>query len=279
MKHVSISDGDSLEKSSEKCVKILWTGGWDSTFRVLYSTVVDGTRVEPHYIIDTTRPSSLRELQAIAQVKDALKTSHPRAYHRIGPLQITVITEIPEDSDISQAWKRLRQRSHLGYQYDWLARYAKSKNVTDLELSVHIDDKLYSFLKGYVEQTPMGGYRLKQSVTGDESIFARFEFPILEYSKMHMRDLARKHGFIELLEKSWFCHEPKNGMPCGMCNPCAYTVEEGMRYRLPREALFRYHTRHYRGVVRDLFLLVRRSLAKVKAFRRAYDFLRYGSKS
>lgn len=279
MKHMTRVNESTFDASNDRCVRILWTGGWDSTFRVLYSTLVDRKRVEPHYIIDTTRPSSIRELQAISDIKAMLRTSHKEAYARIAPLQITSANEIPEDPEISSAWKRLKERAFLGYQYDWLARYAKAKDVTDLELSVHIDDKLYSFLKGHIEQTSEGGYRLQRRVTGDESIFLRFEFPILDYSKTHMRDMARQHGFLEILEKTWFCHKPINGMPCGMCSPCVYAVEEGMRYRLPREAMFRYHTRRYRSAIRAPLLSMRKSLSEVKALRRVYDLLRYGSKS
>ena len=170
-----------------------------------------------------------------------------------------------------------------------MARYAKSKNLIDLELSVQRDDRddgIYFFLKGNVEQTPFGAYRLKQGTAGDGEIFVRFGFPVLEYSKIHMRDIARKHGFIEILEKSWFCHKPINEFPCGMCNPCIYTIEdEGMRYRFPRRSLFRFHTRLYRRAMEAPFWLVkksgslaRKSLSEVKILRQAYDFLRYGSK-
>ncbi len=272
MREVSSLYEQSLEDSRDTCIRLLWTGGWDSTFRVLYSSIVDGKRVEPHYIIDTARPSSLRELETISHIKSLLRSTNEEAYERVSSLQITSIKEIPDDIGIKNSWNQLKQRAHLGQQYDWLARYAKFKNLADLELSVHIDDKAYVFLKGNVEETPFGGYRLKRNVLGDENIFARFKFPILEYSKLHMRDIARTHGFIGILEASWFCHQSTNRTPCGWCNPCRYTIEEGMRYRLPREALFRYHTYRYAKAIGSPFL-------KVKALRQAYDFLRYGSKS
>lgn len=82
---------------------------------------------------------------------------------------------------------------------------------------------------------------MKQDILGDENIFARFEFPVLAYSKTQMRDLANTHGFRAILEQSWFCHQSRTGIPCGICNPCVYTIEEGMGYRLPQEALLRYH--------------------------------------
>ena len=282
MKQVLKSVRGSRGDLSDTCIRILWTGGWDSTFRVLYATLVEGKRVEPHYIVDTDRPSSLRELQVMSEVKNAIRTFSQEAYERISLLQITSKNEISEDVEITTSWKRLKQKMHIGGQYDWIARYAKSKNLTDLELSVQRDDTeggIYSFLKANVEQTPSGTYRLRRGVGGDGEIFAWFEFPVLEYSKTQMRDMARKHGFIEILEKTWFCHRPISGMPCGMCNPCIYTIEGGMGYRLPRESLFRFHTRRYRGAIQSPLLSVRKSLSKVGVLRQVYDFVRYGSKN
>ena len=260
------------QESGDKCVRVLWTGGWDSTFRVLYATLVEGRSVEPHYIIDTGRPSSLHELRAISKVRDLLRIHNSHAYERVSNLQITSGNEIPEDMEITNSWKRLRCRIDLARQYDWLARYAKSKTLTDLELCVEKDGGIYSYLKEKVEQTSFGTYRLKRGIAVGEGgeVFARFEFPILEYTKAQMRDIAKEIGFIEILEQSWFCHEPINGRPCGMCSPCVLAVEEGVGYRLSRTALFRYH----------LVQFVRKSpLSKVKLFRQAYHFMRHSSKS
>lgn len=68
------------------------------------------------------------------------------------------------------------------------------------------------FLEDKVERTRLGTYKFKRGVAvGEgEEVFARFEFPILQYTKAEMKDIAKRQGFIEILEKSWFCHEPIN---------------------------------------------------------------------
>ena len=259
------------QEPTDTCVSIFWTGGWDSTFRVLYATLVDGRRVDPHYIIDTGRPSSLHELRAISKIRDLLRIRDKHAYERVSNLQITSGNEIPEDMEITNSWKRLRCRMDLARQYDWLARYAKSKNLAALELCAVRDGHIHSLLKENVERTQFGIYRLKRGVAGDDSreVFGRFQFPTFEYTKAQMRDIAKEQGFLELLEQSWFCHEPINRRPCGMCNPCVIAVEEGMRYRLTRTALFRHH----------LVQFVRKSpLSKFKLPRQIYHFIRHGAK-
>ena len=234
--------------------------------------LVDRRKVDPHYIIDTGRPSTLCELRAISRIRDLLRISDKEAYERVSNLQITPQNEIPKDAEITSSWRRLTQRLDVAWQYDLLARYAKCKNLTDLELGAVQDGHLFSFLKVNVEQTPLGSYRLKHG-GGDGDIFdifGRFEFPLLDYTKAQMRDIAKKQGFLEILEKSWFCHQPINRKPCGMCNPCVTAVETGMEYRLTSTALFRYH----------LVQFVRKSpLSKFKLPRQIYHFIRHGAKS
>lgn len=240
-------------------IDVLWTGGWDSTYRVISAALIDHKTVVPHYIVDLGRGSSLRELQAISDVRTALANIHPEAAARIKPLRITPVTEIVEDTELSAAYHRLTQQAHLGSQYDWLARYAKSEDLHHLELSVHVDDKAYHFLKGRVVATEEGSWTFDKRVDSDEAIFRFFDFPLLEISKTQMKAEAERHGFIEALEKSWFCYSPIDQAPCGLCNPCRYTIEEGMEYRLPAKALRRHRTRHLRRAARAPRALWRRA--------------------
>ena len=270
-----MGDQDMKQAPSDGCLQILWTGGWDSTFRVLYAAWVEGKRVMPHYIIDTGRRSSLDELRAISRIKDLLRVCNKEAHDRIANLQITSGSEIPQDAEITELWEQLKQKMALARQYDWLARYAKSKNLTALELSVErntfekqdgLDVSL--LLKTNVEQTPSGSYRIKQGAARDAELFARFEFPIREYTKVTMREAAKQHGFLDILEMSWFCHEPINGTPCGMCKPCVNVVEQGMGYRLTKKALFCCY----------LVRFVRKSpLSKLTLPRQLYHWIRHGS--
>lgn len=244
-------------------IDVLWTGGWDSTYRVLWAAMVEKRTVVPHYIVDLGRASSLRELQAISEVRAALAGIDPEAATRIEPLRITPVSEIAEIPDLSAAYHRLTQQAHLGSQYDWLARYAKSEGIEHLELSVHVDDKAYHFLKGRVVATEDGSWTLDDRVETDEAIFRFFDFPLLEVSKTQMKAEAERHGFIEALEKAWFCYTPIDRAPCGLCNPCRYTIEENMGYRLPAKALRRHRTRHLRRAARAPRALWRRA---TKAF-------------
>lgn len=239
-------------------IHVLWTGGWDSTYRVLYASLVEKKIVFPHYIADLGRPSTIREIRAISDVRRELEKIDLEAAQRIQELRITPVTEIKADNDITGCYERLKSRAKLGSQYDWLARYAKQNNLDALELSVHVDDRAYYFLQGKVIEKADGGWKFDPSISDDTRMFARFEFPLLEISKTQMRENATSLGMIKALEKSWFCHKPSGNKACGLCAPCGFAVDEGMSYRLPLSAKVRYRFRHVYSFIKLPFRAARK---------------------
>jgi queuosine biosynthesis protein QueC len=231
---------------------ILWTGGWDSTYRVLYLVLIEKKIVQPHYIFDVARNSSARELQAISEIRRELKRIDEEAFRRLRKTNITPITEIPACNEISEAYQSLREKAPLGGQYDWLARYAKSEGIDQIELCVELSEnsKAYYFLKGNLIKNANGLYKLKAEADKGLQIFSYYEFPVVDLTKLEMKAKATQLGFIEALEKSWFCFNPIHGTPCGTCNPCISTIEDGMKYRFPEASIRRYKMRHIRKALK-----------------------------
>ena len=46
-----------------------------------------------------------------------------------------------------------------------------------------------------------------------------------------MKKYAEEHDFIDIMNKTWFCHRSKE-KPCGECAPCKQYVIDGFGYRL-----------------------------------------------
>jgi len=59
-----------MKYDDEGEVNLLWTGGWDSTFRLLYLVFVEKRRVQPYYIVDTERRSTLNELKTMHLIRE-----------------------------------------------------------------------------------------------------------------------------------------------------------------------------------------------------------------
>ena len=56
--------------------RVLWTGGWDSTFRVLELVLHWKVSVEPHYVI--FHPSAPQEMAAMDAIRQALGSDAER---------------------------------------------------------------------------------------------------------------------------------------------------------------------------------------------------------
>jgi hypothetical protein len=236
---------DPLQQASA-WVHMLWTGGWDSTFRLLQLALLRGRAVQPHYIVDTGRPSTLHELRAIHAIREGLRDLSIDAARRVAPLHVVSIHDIAPDPVITGRYARLRSRGPLGTQYDWLARFVRQYGVRDLELCIHVDDKAEAFVRPHValyeSRDGDGWWALSPSVEHDPdlALFESYRFPLLRLSKLEMREIARAQGLLPLMLQTWFCHSPVGESPCGRCNPCVYTVEEGMGDRLQAVGMRRY---------------------------------------
>lgn len=50
--------------------RILWTGGWDSTYQLARSLIMNKSRMQPYYVIDEDRPSTGIELKTMGANKE-----------------------------------------------------------------------------------------------------------------------------------------------------------------------------------------------------------------
>ena len=226
-----------------KIVNILWSGGWDSTFRAV-SLADKEVANQPYYLCDN-RQSEEIELNTIHTIqKDLLHHSTTKCTFL--PIILYPVKDIAPDRDITRDYHKVLKTDFFGSQYDWLARFAKT--IDNLELSIHQDDTAYVVIQKYGKlishNDPVIGqyYTIDPEASSPEvnRLFGNFRFPMLEMSKLDMKEWAERNGYTEIMYKTWFCHKPRNGKSCGTCNPCIYTIEEGLGERLDDEALRRY---------------------------------------
>lgn len=234
--------------------RLLWTGGWDSTYRLLSLVLVHQRPVEPHYIITGSRPSFPAELRTMGRIKTILFERVPEARERLRPTRITDVVDLQPDEEIARQIRALKAVRYLGSQYEYLARYAKQTSTSGLELSVEFSHHggAYSFIKPVAvwrsDGEQSGYYAIPDGLADDNvALFSWFRFPLLDLSKLQMLERARRHGFADILDHTWFCHRPLPGdKPCGRCRPCGYVVTEGLASRLPWSSRMRHYLRNVR---------------------------------
>lgn len=254
------------------CVHLLWTGGWDSTFRLLQLLLLHRVAVVPHYLEDPTRASTQIELETMARIGDHLRAVYPHVRELLHPLRVTSVANVAEDAEIDGALQEIRDRVFIGSQYSWLPAYCKHGSINDMELGVHVDDKVQALLRPFaMEFDHPGGFR---SVRVDPShhgsaeftLFRYFSFPMFRIDKMEIGRQAEAAGWSAIMDMTWFCHSPSRGRPCGICAPCVYTIEEGLAYRVPvsRRVLSYFYRRFalpMKGPLRNMRASLRNSRA------------------
>jgi len=236
-----------------KPVNLLWTGGWDSTFRLIQLVLIYKKSVQPYYIIDHKRNSSLHELRAMVSIKEALAELDKDTKTRILPTILKGITEIKEDKSVTGSYKNLLKREKIGIQYEWLSRYCREEGISNMEIcnmNVTYEEENHTkrLLGNNLEriETDFGAYyKLSNKCTDKDlcNVYRNFAYPVLDVMKKEMFEISKENGFENVMKLTWFCHMPTRfSKPCGKCPPCRIAYHEGLKWRLPAAAKFRYHT-------------------------------------
>ncbi len=249
------------EPSRRSVAHLLWTGGWDSTYRLIQLVQDSDVAIQPVYVIDTGRSSALREIETMGRIKRMIVAKFPAASGRILPHRFYSVHDIDDDAAITGSWRRLRQAWTLGTQYDWLARLASQSGLRGLELcaQAHNADRsgLYECLADHTvmrEDEDVGDYWMIEPRNGDDrsTVFSWFRFPLFGVTKTLMRERIVQQDCLSIMMQTWFCFAPVKGDPCGACNPCRTAIEEGLSERMPKAALRRYRRSRMLGSPRRI---------------------------
>ena len=225
-------------RNNNEVANLLWTSGWDSTYRLM-DLLLKGRTVQPHYICFRLRKSTQMELRRMDEIREYLSRKDQALANAILPTTVVSQDSIRKVPAIRESYEHITRDYYLGKQYVLLASYALQSGISNLELSIHADDKARQVIMNEVEFSDdlWGGcYRIRKgSDTPAAIIFQNFVFPVLQLSKLDMQKNAAKRGFLDVMELTWFCHNPTpDGQPCGTCNPCNYTRNEGLGRRVPK---------------------------------------------
>lgn len=251
-----------MNETGVSTIKVLWTGGWDSTFRIL-SLADKHVHVEPYYLV-TDRESKDVEIATMQRIREQIMARSSTLF-TLAPLTLIDESSLHSDAQITQAFKSLLKRTFIGQQYEVLALLAKQHQ--GLELCIHRDDKAFKLIESVGETDEFDdlvgkNVQLNRQNSPQDlvTVFGDFRFPILDFTKLEMKAYAEQHGFIDLMNETWFCFTPIQGKSCGLCNPCKYTIEEGMAYRFTDKALHRYKYRQILLFPKRVYRKLKRTL-------------------
>lgn len=253
--------------NAEAPVRLFWTGGWDSTFRLLQLLLRYRLRVAPLYLRDDTRASSTIEIATMERIRATLADRFPETCELLRPTTYVHVSELGDDAEVQHAYDRLAVKHGIGSQYGWLARYDHQRNAEGVELtceSVPLGASGILLAHTVPTTSPQGyaTYRLDPSESDPDvrMLFDGFAYPLIMTTRDDMVAIATANDWMELMAMTWFCHRPAPGpVPCGLCNPCRANIAEGFGWRIPRRrralsAVYRYTWLPVRTGARRLLL-------------------------
>lgn len=247
-------------------VNVLWTGGLDSSFRMIQLSRHD-VRVQPYYVSDD-RESEPFELEAIRRITEDI-LAHPGTVFTLLPLIVLKRRQIEPDTEITEAYRRVCERYPIGWQYEWLARLSKSVDGLEIGLERPGPTGASRCISNLGRTKAVGEGPVRYAVLEPEAsdpdlfaVFGRFHFPLplFEFRKLEELEKYKEWGFGSTIEKTWFCHWPVKGRPCGYCKPCVSLIHEGLGFRFRRSGLRRYRLRALYNLSRKVKAVVKQKL-------------------
>lgn len=240
----------TISTDAGEAIPVFWTGGWDSTFRVLNLGVHEGCIVQPIYVVDQYRKSWRNELDAIERIRAATEKKFPERAANILELMLISKSDVQISETIRGQYSVLRSNFEISWQYEYLASVVENSEYDQVEVSLIAEDNLTlsDFVRKHAfENTyPCGAttWAMKDwdsSNAFDEGMkmFHHFTFPAIYSMKRDLDSQSKARGFDDILALTWFCHYPIGDQPCGACYVCRHVISSGLTERFPKSALMR----------------------------------------
>lgn len=249
--------------NSKEPTKLLWTGGWDSTFRLLQILLEEKKKVQPIYMIDPARNSTGIEIQSMDKLKRIIHQKYPETEILLSHVYYVNIESLEPDEEITNAYKTLKQYVPLGNQYEWLPRFCKQNNYHEVEFAIeNVADGLgrsegSKFVRQFISDNfsadPNKLSKKERLIySTSKTLLQYFKFPVIHISKSEMLRLGMQNGWMPIMEKTWFCYQPLNvpfrGLsPCGNCITCRLQTQGGLKWRIPWYVKFFQKTRMFKN--------------------------------
>ena len=223
-----------------RIVHILWTGGLDSTYRMVELSRQKCV-IQPHYAM--VRRNIEYELKAISEIITIL-SHNKRTIAEIRPVETLQKSELEEYEDILQAWDFLHEKKGFNSsQYYYLALYARQKKLK-LEMGIQFSEGgsvVEVVDESYLTDCPDNSdVMMIDPEKGSHewasfTLFQDFLFPKSLYHKTKREEIEelKRLGYDEVLKKVWTCFHPVFGMPCGHCFACQSARKEGAGELIP----------------------------------------------
>lgn len=205
-----------MTEAKEK-INIFWTGGLDSTFRLIQLLTTTTSMIQPHYIVRHEDSTGI-EINTMIQIRRAIIRKYPQIRSRFLPSIYINEDLISEFKDIDEQIEKLKKTGKVAEQYQIMSNYCREFNIDKIDVAL-------TRITG--EKAFFNNFKISPA-------FKSFEYPTIELTKKEMISIAKMNNWDEILYMTSFCRRPVIRIsPCGVCGPCVDAVSSGMGSRFP----------------------------------------------
>lgn len=225
-------------------INLLWSGGWDSTFRLLCLLLIEKEKVRPFYLIDYTRASAIFEIQIMEDIREILFRKYNIDSREFLPIIIKNKNRVKDIKSTNDLFKLMVKTTGVhGSQWIWLTNFVIENAHLELELALeritpdygdtdHVRKycKLTADILSACEGTGHNK-KIKKNLPNNKKyleLFRAYRFPIIHITKPEMKNFSIKHGFDDIMRITWNCLTPVKEKPCGICDSCRWRKRADM---------------------------------------------------
>ena len=122
-------------KETANKINIFWTGGLDSTFRLIQLLTTTTGLVQPHYIVRHEDSTGI-EINTMIQIRRTLVRQYPEVRSRFLPTIYTNEDLIPGFKDIDEQIEELKKAGKVAEQYQIMSNYCREFNINKIEVAL-----------------------------------------------------------------------------------------------------------------------------------------------
>lgn len=243
-----------------KHVNILWTGGWDSTFRLCQLSRMDGVEVQPVYFSVqgySDRTNWKKEIQAQDTLLPLLRQKEETKACILNPIRLTE-KDLPQSKNFDQAFEKWKSSPLMPGQLHFLGKlpllfpkleYCIEGPTLKRRQQGFKLGKTQVFLEehGFRFHFRPDGYADMDTSQADPELkllWGGFTFPILGITEMAMVPIIRSWGYEDLFKHTWTC-DYGGEEPCGVCHNCETKWASGMLNFFPPSAIRNHKIKRY----------------------------------
>lgn len=244
-----------------KHINILWTGGWDSTFRLCQLSRMSNIEVQPVYFLSvqgySDRTNWLKEIKAQNTILPMLQQMQATKARILNPIRLTD-KDLPQDPVFDNTFKKWENTGKLPGQLRFLSKlpmlfpkleYCIEGPTLKRRQQGFTIGKTQAFLEehGFRFHFRPDGYADMDTSQADPELrilWGGFTFPILGITEMDMVPIIRSWGYEDLFKHTWTC-DHNGDEPCGICHNCETKWASGLKNFFPPSAVRNHEIKAY----------------------------------